>query len=90
MTSLKVWSVASLVALCSAVVLAQDPLKVDPAHYKLMFENAGVRVLHINYAVGAKSIMHQHPDAIVTPIDERFAPTFTEALPAAMCQLKTP
>ena len=68
MKSLKVWSVASLVALCSAVVLAQDPLKVDPAHYKLMFENASVRVLHINYAVGAKSIMHQPPDAIVVPL----------------------
>ncbi|MEO6235940.1 MAG: hypothetical protein ABIQ52_03015 [Vicinamibacterales bacterium] len=61
----KMWSVLSLVALCSALVFAQDPLKVDPAHYKLMFENASVRVLRIGYTVGSKSVMHQHPDAIV-------------------------
>ena len=28
---------------------AQDPLKVDPQHYKLEFENPQVRVLRIHY-----------------------------------------
>ena len=65
MRLLKAWTVVSLVALGSAVVLAQDPAKIDPAHYKVMFENASVRVLHITYPAGAKSPIHQHPDAIV-------------------------
>jgi quercetin dioxygenase-like cupin family protein len=56
------------VALGSAAALAQDPVKVDPAHYKLVFENTSVRVLKIDYAPGAKSVMHQHPDSIVIPL----------------------
>jgi len=51
---------------CTTVTLvAQDPLKVDPTHYHLVLENAAVRVLHITYAAGSKSVMHQHPDSIV-------------------------
>jgi len=68
---MKAWTVLpviSLVVFSSAAAFAQDPVKVDPAHYKLVFENAGVRVLRIDYAVGAKSTMHQHPDAIVVPL----------------------
>jgi quercetin dioxygenase-like cupin family protein len=59
---------ASLVLLFSAVVGAQDPVKVDSNHYKVLFENAGVRVLKISYAPGSKSVMHQHPDSIVVPL----------------------
>ena len=47
---------------------AQDAVKVDPAHYKVVLENASVRVLKITYAAGAKSSMHQHPDSIVVPL----------------------
>ena len=61
---LKFWSVVSLVALWSGVALAQDPVKVDPAHYKVLLENPSVRVLSINYPVGATSKVHQHPDSI--------------------------
>ena len=43
-------------------------MKVDPTHYKVMFENASVRVLKIDYAAGAKSVMHHHPDSIVIPL----------------------
>ena len=52
----------------SGVTLAQDPLKVDPTHYKVILENASVRVLKIDYPAGGKSVMHQHPDAIVVPL----------------------
>jgi beta-alanine degradation protein BauB len=52
----------------SGSTLAQDPLKVDPSHYKVILENASVRILKINYAPGGKSTMHQHPDAIVVPL----------------------
>ena len=49
----------------SAVLLAQDPVKVDPTHYKAIVDNAAVRVLKVDYAANAKSPMHSHPDAIV-------------------------
>ncbi|HEY2907269.1 MAG TPA: hypothetical protein VGJ29_15310 [Vicinamibacterales bacterium] len=65
---LKVLPVVSLVALRATAALAQDPVKVDPAHYKLVFENASVRVLTIAYAPGASSKMHHHPDSIVIPL----------------------
>ena len=68
MKALKVVSVFSLVVVWSAVALAQDPVKVDSAHYKLVFENASVRILRIGYPAGAKSTMHQHPDSIVIPL----------------------
>ncbi|MBA3298031.1 MAG: hypothetical protein H0U19_13970 [Acidobacteria bacterium] len=54
-----------LVLLWSGGALAQDPVKVDAAHYKLVLENESVRVLRIDYPAGAKSQMHQHPDAMV-------------------------
>jgi quercetin dioxygenase-like cupin family protein len=40
---------------------AQDPIKVDPKHYKVEFENEQVRVLRVSYAPGEKSVMHEHP-----------------------------
>jgi hypothetical protein len=58
----------TLVALWSSSALAQDPVKTDPTHYKVMFENASVRILKIDYAAGAKSATHAHPDAIVVPL----------------------
>jgi quercetin dioxygenase-like cupin family protein len=41
-----------------------DPVKVDPKHYKVEFENASVRVLRITYGPGEKSVMHYHPNAV--------------------------
>jgi len=52
------WMVAA------AVARAQDPVKVDPTHYKVEFENDTVRVLRIHYGPGEKSVMHSHPQAI--------------------------
>ncbi len=63
------------VALCSVVVLAQDPVKVDSSHYKVLIDNASVRVLNISYAAGAKGVMHQHPESIaiaLTPASAKF------------------
>jgi quercetin dioxygenase-like cupin family protein len=61
-------SVVALVLLWSGSAMAQDAVKVDPAHYKLVMENASVRILRISYAPGATSITHQHPDSIVIPL----------------------
>ncbi len=41
-----------------------DPVKVDPKHYKVEFENESVRVLRISYGPGEKSVMHSHPNAV--------------------------
>jgi len=61
-------TVALLMALAfvvaTSVAQAQDPVKVDPKHYKVEFENDQVRVLHIKYAPGEKSVMHEHPDGV--------------------------
>jgi quercetin dioxygenase-like cupin family protein len=42
--------------------LAQDPVKVDSKHYKVVAENERVRVLKATYGAGEKSVMHEHPD----------------------------
>ena len=47
-----------------AAAMAQDPVKVDPNHYKVEFENAQVRALRVKVGPGEKSIMHRHPNAV--------------------------
>ena len=44
--------------------MAQNPVKVDPKHYKVEFENDQVRVLRISYGSHEKSVMHDHPDSV--------------------------
>jgi len=60
-------TVAAVVAIFAgaSAVRAQDPVKVDPAHYKVILDNPSVRVLRITYPAGSKSVMHEHPDAMV-------------------------
>jgi quercetin dioxygenase-like cupin family protein len=45
-------------------MVVQDPVKVDPKHYKIELENDQVRVLRINYGPHEKSVMHSHPDGV--------------------------
>ena len=52
---------------------AQDPVKVDPKHYSVVFENDAVRVLRIHYALGEKSVMHSHPDAVIVFLEDQKA-----------------
>jgi quercetin dioxygenase-like cupin family protein len=59
-------TLAALVVSIAAPMRAQDPVKVDPKHYKVEFENDQVRVLRITYGPGEKSVMHEHPDAVAT------------------------
>jgi beta-alanine degradation protein BauB len=66
--SVCVLSCVLLLSSFSAGAFGQDPVKTDPTHYKVVFENASVRVLRIDYAAGAKSATHSHPDAIVVPL----------------------
>jgi len=48
----------------AGITRAQDPVKVDPKHYKVEFENEQVRVLRIRYGRGEKSVMHEHPASV--------------------------
>lgn len=51
----------SVLVLAEKPAMAQDPVKVDPKHYKVEFENDQVRVLRITYGPHEKSLMHDHP-----------------------------
>jgi quercetin dioxygenase-like cupin family protein len=53
----------SMLSLTAAT--AQDPVKVDPAHYKVLLNNAHVRVLDIHVQAGEKTPMHSHPNYVV-------------------------
>ena len=52
---------------------AEDPVKVDPRHYKVEFENERVRVLRIKYGPGEKSVMHSHPESVSVFLTEAHA-----------------
>ena len=69
MKALRVISALFLAAMCQVSLAAQDPVKVDASHYKVLADNASVRVLKISYPAGAKSTMHQHPENIVIALD---------------------
>jgi mannose-6-phosphate isomerase-like protein (cupin superfamily) len=47
------------------VTKAQDPAKVDSAHYKVILDNQHVRVLDVHHKPGEKSPMHSHPNHVV-------------------------
>jgi quercetin dioxygenase-like cupin family protein len=49
---------------------AQDPVKVDPKHYKVEVENKQVRVLRISYGPHEKSVMHGHPGTVAVFLSE--------------------
>ena len=53
-----------------AVALAQDPTKVEPAHYKLAFENEYVQVVNVHYGPHEKSGLHAHPGGVVVVLTE--------------------
>ena len=56
--------------LASAAAFAQDPLKADPQHYKVEFENDKVRVLRVRIGARAKSPSHSHPDHVVVALTD--------------------
>jgi beta-alanine degradation protein BauB len=50
------------------IAFAQDPVKVDPAHYKVVFNNPQVRILDARLKPGEKTPMHSHPNLVVYPL----------------------
>jgi quercetin dioxygenase-like cupin family protein len=65
---MKRWSLAVFVAALPWTVAAQDASKVDPRHYTVVLDNDAVRVLRIQFGAGEKSVMHEHPDAMLVPL----------------------
>jgi quercetin dioxygenase-like cupin family protein len=59
-----------LACLAAVSVGAQDPIKVEPTHYKLDFENAHVQVVHIYYGPHEKSKLHSHPAGVIVNITD--------------------
>jgi len=58
---------------------AQDPVKVDPKHYKVEAENKQVRLLRLSYGPYEKSVMHGHPaGAVVFLSDGDFRFTYPD------------
>ena len=58
----KILYLASVVCLAALGALAQDAAKVDAKHYKVVFEDAAVRVMRVHYGPHEKSPMHSHPN----------------------------
>lgn len=70
---MKTYLVVCCAVLCfgfTSLAFAQDAAKVDPAHYKVEFENAKVRILRFHYGPHEKSVMHSHPDAVVVFLND--------------------
>jgi beta-alanine degradation protein BauB len=68
-------------------VAAQDPLKSNPEVYKLVFENASVRVLRVTVKPGAKTTLHEHPDTVIVALSNarvRFTGADGKAVEAAL------
>lgn len=66
--SIRVTTRAALLALsafCAASAMAQDPAKVAPDIYKVLLDNASVRVLEVSGKAGQKAAMHRHPNYVV-------------------------
>lgn len=58
------------VCLAASSALAQDPIKVEPKHYKLDFENDHVQVVSVYYGPHEKSGLHEHPGGVVVFLTE--------------------
>lgn len=50
--------------LVSTAAWGQDPVQVDPQHFKIAFENDQVRVVRVHYGPHEKSPTHTHPSSV--------------------------
>jgi beta-alanine degradation protein BauB len=62
--------VALFVLLFLVAGVAQNPIKAEPAHYKLAFENDTVEVVNVHYGPHEKSSLHAHPGGVVVVLTE--------------------
>jgi quercetin dioxygenase-like cupin family protein len=60
---LALWAAVLYLGLAPAL-FAQDAVKADPKHYKVVSENDQVRILKVHYGPHEKSVMHSHPNVV--------------------------
>jgi hypothetical protein len=60
--------VAIMMVLFVSPARAQDPVKTDPAHYKLELENDRVRILHVSVEPNRKLEVNELGDAVIVPL----------------------
>jgi len=61
----RLFCATTFLAFLCAAACAQDPLKVEPTHYKLAFENEYVQVVNVHYGPHEKSALHSHMGGVV-------------------------
>jgi|SRR5271167_3952897 len=45
-------------------LLGQDPVKADPEHYRVEFENEKLRVIRVRYGPHERSVMQEYPSLV--------------------------
>ena len=78
----KATKISLLIALVSvsALVFAQDPVKVAPKQYSVLLENDRVRVLKACLKPGEKIPMHSHPPRVIYQLTDHVSRfTFPDA-----------
>jgi len=55
---------AAIISIVATAAWGQDPVQVDPQHFKVAFENDPVRVVRIHYGPHEKSPTHTHPSSV--------------------------
>jgi quercetin dioxygenase-like cupin family protein len=59
----------------TAANITMDPVKIDPEHHKVAFENDRVRVLRVNFKAHEKLKEHEHPNGVavfLTDVKSKF------------------
>ena len=66
----KLIGLLTAVCMLTSTAVAQNPTLIEPAHYKLAFENDEMQVVDVHYGPHEKSKMHSHPGGVVVYITE--------------------
>ena len=48
--------------------MSLDPVETNPDHYRVVFENARVRVLEYTDTPGDRTTPHEHPDSVMVTL----------------------
>ncbi len=66
----RVLFLVAVLCLAVATAKAQDPVKVAPKNFKVVFENDQVRVLRSTVGPHEKLAMHEHPASVVVSLTD--------------------
>lgn len=83
-TILKAFVLIAAMLCLTQTIRAQDPAKVDPAHYKVLKETNSVRILEYRDTPGHKVPRHSHPNYFVYVVSDATR-LFTDWSPTSAC-----